>query len=252
MADSLAGVVLAAGAGTRLRPLTRLRPKALCPVANVPLVDGALAHVGAVTDSVAVNVHHGGELLAAHLGGRVHLSVEEGGEALGTAGALGQLRDWIDGRGVLVHNADTWHEADLVPFVAGWDGERIRLLVVDDPARGDFGPSRYVGVALMPWTAVRDLGAEPTGLYEVSWRAAAERGALDLVTTDARSIACDTPADYLRANLAASSGTSVIGPGAVVDGVVERSVVWPGGVVRAGEVLRDAIRADDGLTVLVR
>ena len=252
MADSLAGVVLAAGAGTRLRPLTRLRPKALCPVDNVPLVDGALGRVAAVTDSVAVNVHHAGELLAAHLSGRVHLSIEEGHEALGTAGALGQLRDWIDGRGVLVHNADTWHEADLVRFVDGWDGERIRLLVVDDPARGDFGPSRYVGVALMPWGEVRGLRAEPTGLYEVSWRAAGERGALDLVTTDARSVACDTPADYLRANLLASGGVSVIGAGAVVDGVVERSVVWPGGVVRAGEVLRDAIRADDRLTVFVR
>lgn len=38
-----AGVVPAAGAGTRLRPLTSLRPKALCPVGGVPLVDLALA-----------------------------------------------------------------------------------------------------------------------------------------------------------------------------------------------------------------
>ncbi|MGN6693052.1 MAG: sugar phosphate nucleotidyltransferase, partial [Aquihabitans sp.] len=41
-AGDLAGVVLAAGAGTRLRPLTIERPKALCPVADVPLVDLAL------------------------------------------------------------------------------------------------------------------------------------------------------------------------------------------------------------------
>ena len=65
MADSLAAVVLAAGAGARLRPLTRIRPKALCPVANVPLVDGAIDRARHVTPSVAVNVHHGRALLEA-------------------------------------------------------------------------------------------------------------------------------------------------------------------------------------------
>ena len=42
MTDSVAGVVLAAGHGRRLRPLTRSAPKALCPVGNVPLVDLAM------------------------------------------------------------------------------------------------------------------------------------------------------------------------------------------------------------------
>jgi NDP-sugar pyrophosphorylase family protein len=59
MADSLAGVVLAAGAGTRLRPLTDLRPKALCPVGDRPLVDWAIEAVGDAVERVAVNVHHG-------------------------------------------------------------------------------------------------------------------------------------------------------------------------------------------------
>src|SRR5688500_13503964 len=104
MPDSVAGVVLAAGAGTRLRPLTLFRPKALCPVNNVPLVDLAVGRVQAATPSVAVNVHHGRGQLERHLAGRVHLSVEEE-EPLGTAGALGRLREWIDGRPVLVHNA---------------------------------------------------------------------------------------------------------------------------------------------------
>ncbi len=47
--DGLAGVVLAAGAGTRLRPLTALRPKALCPVGTVPLLDLALARLAPLT-----------------------------------------------------------------------------------------------------------------------------------------------------------------------------------------------------------
>src|SRR3954465_14248755 len=107
MADSLAGVVLAAGGGERLRPLSRLRPKVLCPVGDRPLVDHALARFDGVTTAIAVNVHHGREQLDAPLAGRVHVSHEER-QALGTAGALGLLKPWIDGRPVLVVNGDTW------------------------------------------------------------------------------------------------------------------------------------------------
>src|SRR3954469_20035178 len=105
MSDSLAGVVLAAGGGTRLAPLTRLRPKALCPIDGRPLVDLAIDRLGPVASGLAVNVHHGRQAMEDHLTGRVHLSIEEG-EARGTAGALGLLRDWIDGRPTLVANAD--------------------------------------------------------------------------------------------------------------------------------------------------
>jgi NDP-sugar pyrophosphorylase family protein len=246
-----AGVVLAAGAGTRLRPLTHVRPKALCPVDNVPLLDIALAQLGGLAPSVAVNVHHGRALLESHLAGRdVHLSVEEP-DALGTAGALGALRDWIDGRATLVANADAWRDDDraLERLLEGWDGERTRLLVVDDPARGDFGPWRYAGAALMPWSEVRGLPAEQAGLYEVSWARLEAQRRLELVPVEGRFIDCGTTADYLAANLAASGGESVIGAGAVVEGEVVRSVVWPGGVVGGGERLVDAVRVWDWMTV---
>src|SRR5690348_1650101 len=124
MPDSLAGIVLAAGAGERLRPLTDLRPKPMCPVDNVPLGDLAIGRIAAETASIAVNVHHGRAALEAHLAGRVHLSIEEP-EALGTAGALGRLREWIAGRPALVTNADTWFDQPVPPhFVSGWDGTR--------------------------------------------------------------------------------------------------------------------------------
>ena len=60
---------------------------------------------------------------------------------------------------------------------------------------------------------------------------------------------CGTPAEYLAANLAASGGQSVIGEGARVAGELVRSVVWPGGVVRAGERLVESIRVGEDLTV---
>lgn len=256
MTNSVAAVVLAAGAGTRLVPLTRLRPKALCPVGDRPLVDHAVRRLlsadGPVSVDVAVNLHHGRAAIAAHLRGSVHLSFEEQ-PGLGTAGALGQLAPWIGRRPVLITNADAWLPVDLTSFVADWDGERIRLLCVADARRPDFGRHRYCGVALMPWASIAGLAAVPSGLYRERWLPAWETGTLELVEHPGPFIDCGTPADYLAANLAESGGASVIGEGASIgDGaVLERCVVWPGAVVLPGERLVDAIRADD-LTVLVR
>lgn len=243
----LAAVVLAAGAGTRLRPLTWLRPKALCPVDNVPLIDLAVGWARTVTSAVAVNVHHGRMAMESHLAGRVHLSIEEP-EALGTAGGVANLKGWIDGRGVLVTNADAWHDADLSSFVAGWDEQRVRLLIADD----EFGPRARVVASLLPWSSVEPLEARPTGLFEVCWRAAYEAGRLDVAHHRGAFFDCGTPARYLAANLGASDGRSVVGRGATVNGTLDASVVWPGAVVREGERLSHAIRADERLTILVR
>lgn len=254
MGSSLVGVVLAAGAGTRLAPLTGVLPKALCPVGGVALVDHALGRLRPHVGAVAVNLHHGADLVDAHLPPDVHRSVEAP-VALGTAGALGALRPWIAGRAVLVTNADAWFgaELDLAPLLHGWDGTRTRLLCVRDGARGDFGDLRYCGVALIPAAVVAGLEPTPSGLYEVSWRATREAGELDLITTQARFVDCGTAADYLEANLLASGGAPVIDPAAVVapGARVERSVLWAGAHVAAGEELVDAIRTAE-LTVLVR
>ena len=265
MPDSLAAVVLAAGAGRRLRPLTDLLPKALCPVANEALLDLAIARVrrslgraGTGADGVAVNAHAGLAAMEEHVAGLaepVFLSVE-GEQALGTAGALGRLRAWIDGRAVLVANADAWLPpgpgTDVEGFAAGWDGERVRLLCVRDPARGDWGDLRYAGLALMPWREVRRLGEEPAGLYEACWRRLQPGVGLELVIHLGPFFDCGTPAAYLAANLAATGGRSVVGSGARVEGALEHCVVWPGSRVYPGEHLLRAVRAGGGITVLVR
>jgi NDP-sugar pyrophosphorylase family protein len=244
----LVAVVLAAGAGRRLRPLSDVRPKALCPVNNVALVDLALERAQSVATDVAVNIHHGRELMTQHLTGRAHLSVEEP-EALGTAGALGLLRSWIDGRPVLVLNSDVWTRHRVSDLIDGWDGDRVRLMMVEGSDGRGFGSLRYAGAALMPWTAVAGLEPRPSGLYEVSWRSRRAAGQLDLVTAAQPFYDCGTPGDYLAANLAASGGSSVIGPGAIVEGEVVRSVVWPGGTVHPGERLVESIRVGADLTV---
>jgi NDP-sugar pyrophosphorylase family protein len=245
--SGLVGVVLAAGAGTRLRPLTELLPKALCPVDGVPLVDRAIERVTPHVEALAVNAHHHAQRLAAHVRDRAYVSVEAP-VALGTAGALGALRPWIDGRAVLVTNADAYLAGGLDVLVAGWDGHCVRVLVHRDEARGDFGTDRYSGSCLLPWSVVARLEPEPTGLYEVVWRALWQRGQLELVRTTDAFVDCGTPSDYLRANLHASGGANVVGEGAVVEGSIERCVVWPGARVEPGERLVEVIRAP-GMTV---
>jgi MurNAc alpha-1-phosphate uridylyltransferase len=227
MSDILSGFVLAAGAGTRLRPLTRLRPKALCPVDNVPLVDLALSRLGRAATRLAVNAHHHWEQIEEHLGGRVHVSVEHR-QALGTAGALGQAREWLAGSDVVVVNADAWNDADLTRVVTGWDRERIRLCLAGG------GP------------------LEPSSRVVASWRPAQSEGRLEVVDYEGLFIDCGTPADYLASNMAASGGRSVIGDGAVIEGTIEQSVIWPGSHVARGEHLVGAIRAGHRFTILVR
>ena len=248
VASEIAGVVLAAGEGRRLRPLSDVRPKALCTVAARPLLEWAVERLRPYVVEVAVNAHaHLDQMQAWTDTHDVHVSVESG-EARGTAGALGLLHDWVGGRPVMVTNADAWYPPGMTrvldDLVEGWDGERPRLLCTrpDEPDPAVLGGLRYVGTALLPWWSVRDLGAEPAGLYEVSWRDLHAEGRLDLVVTDLPAVDCGTPADYLRANLLASGGASVVEPGAAVEGRLERSVVWAGEQVGPDEVLVEAVR----------
>ncbi|MFY1672333.1 nucleotidyltransferase family protein [Plantactinospora sp. WMMB334] len=273
-------VVLAAGEGRRLRPLTGHLPKALCPVGNVPLLDRALARVSALgfatPATVAVNACYLGDQVVRHVAGRARLSVEPG-SPLGTSGGVAKLRDWIDGRGVLVGNADAYLAApgtppgpDVAALLDGWDGTSVRLLgqPVAGPARpGDFGRHRFAGFSLLPWARVRDLPAEPAELVRTVWRPAEAAGALEVVEFSGRYLDTGTPADYLAANLHAACGGSlvdptaevtgahrmaVVGAGAVVRGTLDRCVVWPGGRVRPDEHLTDAIRVGEALTVSAR
>lgn len=249
MTDSLAGIVLAAGAGTRLFPLTLERPKPLCPVAGTALVDRAIAALAPVVGDVAVNAHHGAAQLVAHLEGRVRLSVED--HLLGTGGAIGRLKDWVAGRAVIVHNADTVHDADLGSLLDGWDGQRIRALVAG-PAGTPFAPGVRLVAVLHPWEAVAGLPAERCSLHQELWWPWHQAGRLEVVTDGGPWFDCGTPASYLAANLWASGGVTVVGAGAVVRGEAVRCVLWEGCEVRPGERLVDAVRTSTGRTVLVR
>jgi mannose-1-phosphate guanylyltransferase len=83
------GFCLAAGAGTRLLPLTRVVPKPLLAPAGRPLVDLAVEGLQAAgATRVVVNAHHGAELLTAELAGRPGVEVVAEPALLGTGGGL--------------------------------------------------------------------------------------------------------------------------------------------------------------------
>lgn len=184
-----------------MRPLTDTTPKPLLEVGGTSLLDAALdrlAQVMAVRpEVVAVNAHWLAEQVIDAVAGRAHVSVEEP-EALGTAGAVGQLRGWLGGRDVLITNGDAWYDGDVgvAGFVAGWDGERPRLLVVADADRSDFeGRWRFAGLSLLPGSIAQTLDAVPGGLYEEVW----SKTDVELVPSDVTFIDCGTTADLAEA-----------------------------------------------------
>jgi N-acetyl-alpha-D-muramate 1-phosphate uridylyltransferase len=223
----------------------------MCPVDGRPLVDHALDRLRIVTDDLAVNAHETQPMLRDHLDRRVHVSVESG-PRLGTAGALGAMRSWIDGRAVVVVNGDTWCPGGTAELLRGWDGETIRVLVPGTSRVAEpFGPTSPVAGAAIPWSDVRTLESVPSGLWEVLWGEANAQGRLETVAHAGPFVDCAGPAEYLAANLRAAGG-SAVGEGAVVEGVIEECVVWAGARVLASEHLVRAIRTDRGRTVLVR
>jgi len=273
--STLCAVVFAAGEGIRLRPLTATLPKPLCPVGNVPLLDRALARLAQHRLSgpalVAVNACYLADQVADHVGGRAYLSREPGPTALGTAGALAHLRDWIAGRAVLASNSDAYlaprqaDGRDLAPLLQGWDGSTVRVLAV--PAGGrpaEFGDRRFAGFSLLPPDLVTALPPTKAELVTTVWRPAERAGRLEVITYDGDYLDTGTPADLLAANLDAAGGgslvapdaevsgplsRSVVGAGARVRGSLTRSVVFPGGRVETGEDLVDAIRLGADITV---
>ena len=119
-------MVLSAGLGTRLRPLTDNVPKPLASVVNVTLFDAAVRRcVNAGAKDLAVNTHHLSDIMANYalthhrdLGARsLHIS-KEYPDILGTGGALSALSDWWDNEDLLVYNGDILSDLPLDRLVA--------------------------------------------------------------------------------------------------------------------------------------
>lgn len=166
-------LVLGAGLGTRLRPLTHHLPKPLMPVAGQPLLTHTLdALVESGCEAVAINLHHLGAAIRRTLGDHYRglpITYSEEPAILGTLGALAPLKEFFDGADeILVINGDSlcaWPLAELL--AEHRRNEADATLLVSSTA----DPGRYgggVGVAADGRVvALRGLEVEPPATHRV-------------------------------------------------------------------------------------
>lgn len=130
------GFLLAAGRGSRLRPITDSMPKCMLKVGGQPLLDIWLdaLHLAGV-DEVLVNLHHLPDIVLGHVSARtrppeVHLVFEP--ELLGSAGTLLANREWVQDEDLfLALNADNLTDFDLRRLIEFHRlGDELATLVV--------------------------------------------------------------------------------------------------------------------------
>lgn len=139
-------MILAAGLGTRLRPLTNTVPKALVPVAGRPLIEyGLLFLKSHGIEDVVINLHHLGEKISAALGdGSVYgLRITYSPEAsvLGTGGGIKKAQAFLDGETFVVLNCDTILDLDLGALLAAHrqNHATATLVLRPDPEAARYG-----------------------------------------------------------------------------------------------------------------
>jgi MurNAc alpha-1-phosphate uridylyltransferase len=131
-------MVLAAGLGTRMRPLTDHIPKALVEVAGKPLIDHVLDRlVEAGIQRAVVNVHHFADQMEAHLAARRDLEVlvsDERAALLDSGGGVQHARPLLGEAPILLANIDSlWledGEPALETLKAAWDPARMDLVLL--------------------------------------------------------------------------------------------------------------------------
>lgn len=156
-------MVLAAGLGSRMRPLTLLRAKPVLPVLNRPLLHWTLERLAGhgVTD-VVVNLHHLPDTVREAVGDgsafglRVRYSLEE--KILGRGGGPRLVRDFFGSEPFLLVNGDVVFDFDLSRLVACHETERARVTLA---LRPNPDPRTYGPVVTDPKGRIRSVAGRP-------------------------------------------------------------------------------------------
>lgn len=226
-------MVLAAGLGTRMKPITDTRPKPLVSVAGRTLLDHALDRLAqAGVARAVVNVHHHADQMEAHLEGRTEPEIvvsDERARLMDSGGGVVRALPKLRGEAFFIVNADTfWIDGarlNLTRMAETWDPERMDALLmvaaltasVGFDGAGDFTlspdgrlarrgerqvtPFAYAGVAIMPRSSFEALGEEPFSLNRL-WNEAIERDRLYGLRLDGVWLHVGTPEAIVEAEQA--------------------------------------------------
>lgn len=239
----VSGLVLAAGEGTRMRPLSDERPKALIPTLDLPQMSWQIASlVRAGVENLWVNSHFHAPQIEKEVGRvnevldqSVGLSFEEG-IPLGTAGALRKLSDVL-GETFVVVNSDIACDLPLERLIAAHSSSKAPITLVaipsDDQAdlvleegwvrelvdRNDKWRAGHIygGIGVFEREVLRFIPEGPSGLFETVFVRSIEQQ-LPIAALEWEGYWRDVgnPASHLRVNLDALSGEfdrrSILGP----------------------------------------
>jgi len=131
-------MVLAAGLGTRMRPITERIPKPLVEISGRTLLDRGLDSLAeAGVERAVVNVHHHAAQVVAHVAGRTRPKVmisDESDGLLDSAGGVVRALPLLGDRPFFLINADTFwidrDEPNLTRLALAWDGARMDILLM--------------------------------------------------------------------------------------------------------------------------
>ena len=272
-------LVLTAGHGTRLRPLTALRAKPAVPVAGQPLIRRILTRLAAqgLCDLV-LNLHHRPETITAAVGDgaglglRVRYSWEQ--PVLGTAGGPRHALPLLDTDRFWIVNGDTLTDVDLAAIERQHvrSGALVTMALVPNPRPDKYGgvlldggwvtgftapgagtsAYHFIGVQLAESRVFADLpdntpAESVSGVYRALLAGPARRIGAFVSEASFRDIG--TPADYLRTSLALSgAGQAAPGLAAAARLVGARSRVSPGARLTR-TVVWDDVTIDEGVTL---
>jgi len=164
-------MIMAAGLGTRMRPLTNDRPKPLVMVAGKALIDHDLDRlVAAGVLRAVVNLHYKAEMLKTHLAKRRDIEIvysDESGELLGTGGGVARALPLLGGKPFFILNSDSIWVEGVAPALT-------RMMEIWDEAAMD-------GLLLMA-SMVTAMGYEGRGDFVLDAEGHVARPAEDALT----------------------------------------------------------------------
>ena len=276
-------MILAAGLGKRMRPLTSVLPKPALPMTDGPVVASALRLAASMGASrIVVNISHLAEQMAEAVSevviGGVEIAISFEDELMGTAGGLALARDRgllgnensvlvINGDGALGLNLQGFAEHHLtrgnlvtLALLPHLDPERWSRVVLDVDDRvnevhppGRVGPTEvpflYPGVMAVHRNALNALPVTPGEIPLALWNPAQEERRLGGLVVAGHWREIGTPTDYLEVMLLRLAGTTWIHPSAKISpsASIRNSFIGRSATISDRAVVADSVVVENAL-----